>query len=113
MARLYADENVPLPVVDVLRALGHDPDHGRGRQGNHRHPDALVLRDATALGRAVVTLNRTVFRRLHTDDANHAGIVSRTYDSDFAGQDLRIGELLRRGTLAGRLVQVSRGSGRQ
>ena len=111
MARLYADENVPLPVVDELRALGHDiltiVEDGKG---NQRHPDALVLRDATALGRAVVTLNRTDFRRLHADDANHAGIVSCTYDSDFAGQALRIHELLStQGDMAGRLLQVYRG----
>ena len=24
MARLYADENVPLPVIEELRRLGHD-----------------------------------------------------------------------------------------
>lgn len=36
MARLYADENVPLPVVDELRALRHDiptiVEDGKGNQ---------------------------------------------------------------------------------
>ena len=52
MAGLYADENVPLPVVEELRRLGHDVltmlDDGKA---NQRYPDASVLRDATTLGR--------------------------------------------------------------
>jgi len=48
MARLYADENFPLPVVEALRALGHDVltiyEDGKGNQG---YPDELVLRGAT------------------------------------------------------------------
>ena len=56
MARLYADENVPLPVVERLRALGHDVltifEDGKG---NQRYPDALVLRDAAESSRTLVT----------------------------------------------------------
>ena len=115
MARLYADENVPLPVVDELRALGHDiltvVEDGKG---NQRYPDASVLRDATVLGRVTLTLNRTDFRRLHADDANHAGMVLCTYDPNFAGQALRIHELLStQEDMSGRLLQVYRGSGRR
>lgn len=81
MARLYADENVPLQVVTRLRELGHDVltvvEDGKG---NRRYPDALVLRDAAASGRAVVTLNRTHFRRLHDESSSHGGIVLCTYD---------------------------------
>lgn len=43
MARLYADENFPLPVVEVLRTLGHDVltiyEDGKGNQG---YPDEAV-----------------------------------------------------------------------
>lgn len=64
MPRLYADENVPLPVVKALLELGYDVltvvEDGKG---NWRYPDASVLRDAAASGRAVITLNRTRFCR--------------------------------------------------
>lgn len=56
MARLYADEDFPLPVVKELRRLGHDvrtvQEAGRAGQGID---DAQVLVDATADQRAVLT----------------------------------------------------------
>ena len=59
MARLYADENVPFPVVEELRRLGHDVltifEDGKA---NRRYPDASVPQDAGGYGRAAVTLNR-------------------------------------------------------
>ena len=74
MASLYADENVPLPLVGALRALGHDVltalDDGRANQGIG---DQEVLDRATALGRAVLTNNRKDFHRLHRHRPNHAG----------------------------------------
>lgn len=94
MARLYADENFPLPVVEVLRTLGHDVltiyEDGKGNQG---YPDEAVLHDATRYGRCVLTVNRKHFRRLHLQTA-HKGIISCTYDPDFAGQARRIDETL-------------------
>ena len=113
MVRLYADENVPLPVIEKLRALGHDVltvvEDGKG---NRRYPDASILRDATALSRTVVTLNRSHFRRLHEGGAGHAGIVLCTLDLDFARQARRIHEMLSdQETMVGRLVQVYRPSG--
>lgn len=112
MARLYADENVPLAAVEELRKLGHDVltvvEDGKG---NRRYADRLVLRDASALGRAVVTLNRRHFRRLHDEGVAHAGIVLCTYDPDFTGQALRIHEALAAvDGLAGRLLRVYRAS---
>jgi len=66
MARLYADENFPLPIVDALRTLGHDVltiyEDGKGNLG---YPDESVLRDATQYERAVLTMNRKHFRLLH------------------------------------------------
>ena len=58
MARLYADENVPLPVIEELRRLGHDVlvvfEDGKA---NQRYPDQSVLQDGVAHdGRAVMTL---------------------------------------------------------
>lgn len=59
MARLYADENFPLPVVEALRTLGHDVltiyEDGKGNQG---YPDEAVLRDAMYYDRCVLTVNR-------------------------------------------------------
>jgi predicted nuclease of predicted toxin-antitoxin system len=56
MARLYADEDFPGPVVLVLRAFGHDvvTVQQAGRRGTS---DSQVLADATADGRAVLTHN--------------------------------------------------------
>ena len=110
MVRLYADENVPLPVIEELRRLGHDVltifEDGKA---NQRYPDQSVLQDGAAHGRAVMTLNRKHFRRLHAQSASHAGIVLCTYDPDFVGQARRIHESLPvRETMNGRLIQVYR-----
>ena len=47
MARLYADEDFALPVVQALRDLGHDvvTSQEAGRRGS---ADRQVLADATA-----------------------------------------------------------------
>ena len=66
MTRLYADENFPLPVVIELRRLGHDvltmPEAG---QAGKAVSDEGVLAFARTEGRAVLTLNRKHFIRLH------------------------------------------------
>ena len=59
MARLFADENFPLPVVEELRRLGDEVvtinDTGKAGQSL---TDEAVLDFAHADDRAVVTLNR-------------------------------------------------------
>lgn len=96
MARFYADENFPLPV-------------GEAGKANQQYSDAAVLLDAAGLGRCVLTLNRKHFRRLHEDDASHAGIILCTFDPDYPGQALRIdnavGDL---SSLEGQLIRVNR-----
>ena len=81
MARLYADEDFPLPVVEELRRLGHDvltvQEAGRANQGID---DATVLADGTADQRAVLTHNHSDFKRLHQRGLTHAGIISCTHD---------------------------------
>jgi Domain of unknown function (DUF5615) len=81
MARLYADEDFPLPVVEKLRRLGHDVRtvQEAGRAGQ-RIDDAQVLADATADQRAVLTHNHADFRRLHRQGQPHRGIISCTQD---------------------------------
>ena len=84
MARFYADENFPLPVVVELRKLGHDllttAEDGKAHQG---YPDELVLSDASGYQRAVLTMNRKHFKKLHYESPNHAGIILCTYNPDF------------------------------
>ena len=110
MARLYADENFPFPVVEELRRLGHDVltilEDGRA---NQRYPDVLVLQRATAYDRAILTLNRKHYRILHEEEIAHAGMVLCTYDPDFSGQAWRIHEALGgQESLKGRLIRVNR-----
>ena len=76
MARLYTNENFPLPVVEELRRLGHEvlTTHEAGEAGKSV-PDAQVLAFATAEARALVTLNRKHFIHLHNANSDHAGII--------------------------------------
>jgi hypothetical protein len=110
LARLYSNENFPLPVVEALRGLGHDVvttlEAGKAGQAI---PDDAVLAFATGEGRALLTLNRRHFIRLHARGLAHAGIILCTYDPDFAAQASRI-DLAIRATpaLAGQLIRVNR-----
>ncbi len=110
MAALYSNENFPLPVVQGLRARGPDvltiQDTGRAGEAM---PDDAVLAYATAQGRAVLTLNRRDFIRLHLASVEHAGIIVCTLDPDFPGQAERVHQaLLVNNDLRGSLVRVNR-----
>lgn len=91
MARLYTDEHFPLKVTQHLRVLGHDVLTAQ-EAGNAdlRVPDEDVLAYAIQQQRAVITMNRRHFIRLHRQQPNHYGIIVCTQDSDFSGQALRI-----------------------
>jgi len=73
---LYADENFPLRVVEELRRLGVDVltafEDGKANQSL---TDQQMLARATQLERAIVTLNRRDFKRLHLTVPDHAGII--------------------------------------
>ena len=93
-----------------LRRLGHDvvtmQDAGHAGQAV---PDEQVLAFAAADDRAVLTLNRKHFVRLHGERSDHAGIVACTFDPDFAGQARRIdGSIATVSSLKGRLLRVNR-----
>ena len=110
MARLYANENFPLPVVEELRRLGHDvlttQEAGKADQ---EVPDDKVLAFACAEVRAVLTLNRRDFIRLHNKQPNHSGIIVCTFDPDFVRQASRIHTTLEtQAELAGQLIRVNR-----
>ena len=110
MAQLFADENFPLPSVHELRRRGHDVVTLRevGWAGQAlSDPDVLAL--AGAAGRAVLTLNRRHFARLHVTHPTHAGIIVASFDSDFVALAARIDRSIGEGSpLSGALVRVNR-----
>jgi hypothetical protein len=110
MARLYANENFPFPVVEELRRLGHDAttvqETGKAEQS---WPDEEVLAFAHNEGRSLLTINRKHFVRLHSKGAAHSGIIACTLDADFVGQAGRIHAVLAQSeTLHRQLVRVNR-----
>jgi hypothetical protein len=112
VAKLYANENFPLPVVEELRRLGHDvvtiQETGKAEQ---RTPDEDVLQLAVAADRAVLTLNRKHFIRLHREQPTHAGIIVCTVDPDFARQAAGIHSAIEAiPDLHGQLLRINRPS---
>ncbi len=112
MVRLLADENFPFPVVDALRRSGHDvvtlTDLGVAGQSL---TDPAVLKLASDDGRALLTLNRRDFVRLHRASADHAGIVACSFDLDFEGQAERIRVAIEGpSSWSGQLLRVNRGA---
>ena len=110
MARLYANENFPLEVTEALRKLGHDvlTVQEAGYAGK-AVPDDEVLAFATTQARAVITLNRRDFIRLHLSDSNHAGIIVCTQDADVLGQARRIHQAIEEtGVIEGVLIRVNK-----
>ena len=83
MARLYTDEQFPREVSVLLRELGHDvltvQEAGKANLGI---PDYEVLAFAIKDNRAVVTLDRQDFIRLHKITRNHCGVVVCTNNPD-------------------------------
>ncbi|MFZ1239986.1 MAG: DUF5615 family PIN-like protein [Anaerolineae bacterium] len=110
MASLYADENFWFNVVKVLRSLDHDvlTAQEAGNAGL-RIPDNAVLAYAAENERAVLTLNRRDFIRLHGQNQNHAGIIVCTEDRDTIRLAARIHQaIVDNEPLAGKLVRVIR-----
>jgi hypothetical protein len=110
VARLYSNENFPLPVVAELRNSGHDvltiQETGKAGQALS---DEAVLSYATSEERVVLTLNRKHFIRLHKLQPYHAGIIVCSYDPDFTGQAYRIHAAIESEiTLSGKLLRVNR-----
>ena len=109
MASFYANENFPRRSVEALRVLGHDvlTTQEAGNAGQ-AIPDEEVLGFATRAGRAVLTLNRRDFIRLHKRGLSHAGIVVCSEDMDTAAQATRVHDAVASlPSLAGQLVRVN------
>jgi predicted nuclease of predicted toxin-antitoxin system len=112
MARLYADEQFPREVVELLRPLGHDiltvQVAGNANQGI---PDEAVLSFAVSDERAVLTFNRFDFIRLHRTQPDHAGIIVCKEDQDWEKLAIRINEPISTAEpLTGKLIRVNRPS---
>lgn len=72
-------------------------------------PDSEVLNFATAERRAVLTLNRKDFTRLHLLSSAHAGIMVCAFDPNFRTQAEWIHQAIEaEHDLAGKLIRVSR-----
>lgn len=108
MAKLYADEQFPLPVVELLRALGHDVMTVQ-QAGNAGGSDPEVLAFAVNNERAVLTQNRRDFMGLHFQESNHAGIIVCTDDRNIERLATRINEAISAvESLQGKLIRVNR-----
>ena len=110
MARIYADEHFPRIVSEFLRTVGHDvltvQEAGNANLGI---PDPEVLEFATSNDRAVLTLNRFDFIRLHNRKSDHAGIIVCTKNRNVEMLATRINEVIsREETLRGKLIRVNR-----
>ena len=110
MARLYANENFPRPVVELLRQLGHDVlTTQQSDQAGEGIPDSTVLKFAASQPRVILTINRRDFIRLHREIQTHCGIVVCTLDEDVGRQAKRIhAALTDANSLDGRLIRVNR-----
>ncbi|MGA7933315.1 MAG: DUF5615 family PIN-like protein [Kovacikia sp.] len=108
MARLYADEQFPRPVVEHLLSLGHDILTVQ-EAGNAGNADSEVLAFAIADDRAVLTQNRRDFVKLHQSQSDHAGVLICSDDQNFIKLAERIHEAISaENALSGKLIRVVR-----
>lgn len=110
MAALYSDEGFPIKVSELLSKLGHDvltvQAAGNANQGI---PDDDVLAFAVEQSRAVLTVNRADFIKLHKQSSEHAGIIVCTEDLNRQGLAERIHVAISQAdSLNGRLIRVNR-----
>lgn len=108
MAKIYADEQFPRPVVELLRELGHDVLTVQ-ESGNAGFTDPEVLKFATANDRIVLTQNRRDFKKLHQLNSSHGGIIVCTEDRDVLALTTRIhNAIIAEEFLAEKIVSVVR-----
>ena len=109
MARLYADEQYPYPVVEFLRWRHDVLTVQEAGKANQRISDRDVLAFATSSKRAVITQNRKDFFRLHRIQPVHAGIIACTNDRDWEALANRIHiAIIVESDLQGKLIRVVR-----
>lgn len=110
MARLYADEQFPRIISELLRTMGHDVlTVQEAGNANLSIPDEDVLAFAIDDNRAVITLNRQDFIRLHRVSSQHFGIIVCTNDTDRPRMATRIDEAIAsQEFLKGKLIRIVR-----
>ena len=80
-------------------------------KANPKNPDEEVLAFAVSIDRAILTLNRPHFIRLHTLQPDHAGIIVCKDDSNREMLALRINEAIaNRESVRSLLIRVNRPS---
>jgi predicted nuclease of predicted toxin-antitoxin system len=108
VARLFADENFPLKVVEYLSQLGHDVAtvHERGLAGESTS-DQVILSIAIREQRAVLTHDRRDYFLFHRDGVQHEGIIACTADQNYRELAQRIHEALDRSPLlTGQYIRI-------
>ena len=111
MARIYANENMDLEVVGILRKLDHDAlltiEVGNANKGI---PDEEVLLFAHSQKRIVLTFNYQDFKKLHYRFKEHSGIIICKVDRDTESLAQRIHKAIEdaSGTLDNQLVRIVR-----
>ena len=108
MARLYADEQFPRPVVEYLRNLGHDV-LTLQEAGHAGSSDPEVFAFAIADNRTVLTQNRRDLVKLHRLQPDHTGMVICSDDQNFARLSERTHQAISaEEPLQGKLIRVVR-----
>jgi predicted nuclease of predicted toxin-antitoxin system len=110
VVNLYADEQFPKVVSELLRTYGHEvltvQEAGNANLGI---PDEAVLKFAVEIQRAIVTLNRNDFAKLHRKSSQHFGILLCSNDPDRSAMTERIHlAIVAAEPLSGKLIRVSR-----
>lgn len=108
MADLYADEQFPTEVVGNLRGREHDVLTVQ-EADNRGDSDEQVLEFATEQDRAVLTINRRDFIKLHRQSSDHAGIIVCKQDHNWQRLANNIDQAITDNEpLPGKLVRIKR-----
>lgn len=108
MANLYADEQFPRQVVELLRSFKHNVLTVQEAK-NTGVSDEAILDFAISQNRAVLTLNRRDFFRLHRSTLKHCGIIACVDDRNRQRMAENINlAILEAETLANQLIRVYR-----
>lgn len=112
MAKFYSDEGFPKETSQWLRILDHDVlTVQEANNANQKITDEEVLAFATNEQRAVLTLNRLDFMRLHKKSTQHAGVVVCSEDLNYKRLAVRIDSAIsEEESLDGKLIRVNRPS---
>jgi hypothetical protein len=102
--------NFPFPVVEEFRRLGNDVlTVLETENAGQAWPDETILAFATGEQRALLTLNRKHFFRLHRLEPRHTGSIACTFDANFISLAERIDAAISAlSSLSGQLLRINR-----